>query len=322
MKIFTCPSCGGRLFFSNLACGCGAEVAFDPEGGRFEPLAQPCANRDEIGCNWQADGDGGLCRSCDMTEVIPDAFHGDNIELWSEAELAKRWVLADLARWGWFRNADAGRRPVFHLLAEKAGNGAAKVTMGHLDGVVTINVNEADPTALVQRREALDEPLRTMVGHFRHEISHFLFERLAERPDFLNAFRERFGDETADYAAALEAYYRDGPRPDWADRHVSEYAASHPHEDWAESLAHVMHLTDIIDSFVAAGFNARAPIGPGYDAYAERDAERLITGGASLGIGLNHVNRAMGLDDLYPFVLAAETRAKLAFAHGWIREAG
>lgn len=322
MKIFACPTCGDRLFFSNLACSCGTEVVFDPEPARFIPFERPCANRDEIGCNWIAETKGGYCRSCDMTEVIPDAFHGDNVELWAEAEQAKRWVLADLARWGWFTNADPGPRPVFHLLAEKARNGETPVAMGHLDGVVTINVSEADPAALVQQREALGEPLRTMVGHFRHELSHFLFERLEAREGFLDAFRERFGDERADYGAALDVYYRDGPRPDWAVRHVSEYAASHPHEDWAESLAHVMHLTDIIDSFVAAGFNARAPIGPGYDAYAERDAERLITLGAHLGIGLNHVNRAMGLFDLYPFVLARETRDKLGFAHAWIRQAG
>ncbi len=44
-------------------------------------------------------------------------------------------------------------------------------------------------------------------------------------------------------------------------------------------------------------------------------ADRLITFGAELGIALNHINRSMGLADIYPFVLTPKIREKLAFVH-------
>jgi hypothetical protein len=34
---------------------------------------------------------------------------------------------------------------------------------------------------------------------------------------------------------------------------------------------------------------------------------------------INHVNRSMGLSDLYPFVLLDTARVKLAFVHDWLR---
>ena len=320
MQIFACPRCGQRLFFGNLACICGASVVYDPEAARYLPLAAPCANRNQIGCDWLAEQTGGLCRSCTMTEVTPDIFFGENRLLWSQSEQAKRWVLATLARWGWFTARDRGRRPAFHLLAESTGAGYVPVRMGHSGGLVTISVTEADPTESVRRREALGEATRTMIGHFRHEFAHFIFSRLAERTGFLDAFRDAFGDERTDYATALDTYYHQGPAAGWEARHVTRYAASHPHEDWAESVAHLLHLTDIIDSFVAAGLGSASLPVPNYDPYTETRAERLITVGVDLGMKLNHVNRSMGLPDIYPFALAPAVRTKLGLVHGWIRE--
>ena len=72
----------------------------------------------------------------------------------------------------------------------------------------------------------------------------------------------------------------------------------HPHEDWAETAAHLMHLTDITDSFVAAGLSSSEMPGPGWDPYSEPDAYRLIHIAASLTVGMNHINRSMGLSDL------------------------
>ena len=106
------------------------------------------------------------------------------------------------------------------------------------------------------------------------------------------------------------------------DFHITGYATSHPHEDWAETLAHLMHLTDILDSAAASGLSW--PEGPPlpYDAYAEADTERLVTLAIDLTLAINHVNRALDLPDLYPFVLAAPVREKLAFAHGALRIGG
>ncbi|MEQ9314896.1 MAG: putative zinc-binding metallopeptidase, partial [Henriciella sp.] len=190
MKTFTCPDCGSTLYFDNLVCSCGVEVAFDPDAEVFVRAADPCANRTQIGCNWQsAAGPASLCRACAMTKVVPDSLVATNIPLWSRAEAAKRWVLANLGQWGWFKTTDAGPAPMFHLLSETTSFGHAPVTMGHADGLITINVVEADPAERVARREKLSEAYRTLVGHFRLELGHYVFLRLSEDWTFLEQFR-------------------------------------------------------------------------------------------------------------------------------------
>lgn len=146
-----------------------------------------------------------------------------------------------------------------------------------------------------------------------------LWWRLSLRDDFLDAFRATFGDERADYQAALQRHYNEGPVPDWREYYITTYASAHPHEDWAETAAHLMHLTDITDSFVASGLSSPELPHPGWDPYSEPDAYRLIHIAASLTVGVNHVNRSMGLLDLYPFALSDTARRKLAFVHEWLR---
>ena len=318
MRVYTCPACNEPVYFRNLGCSCGAELSYDPEQDRFVQGAAWCSNRQKIACNWIAEDKDGHCRSCSMTEIIPDAFRDNNVSLWSDAEFAKRWVLSNLSRWGWFTNNDAGARPRFHLLSEDTRKGEKPVIMGHADGLITINVIEADPVERERRRDDLSERLRTMNAHFRHEIAHFLQLRLSEDDTFLKEFRALFGDETADYGEALKAYYANGAPPDFEQRHVTRYASSHPHEDWAETAAHVMHLTDIVDSAAASGLQRGDRPTFGYDAYAEPDAEALISQAVDLGLALNRVNRSMGLQDLYPFVISPLARQKMVFTHGAI----
>lgn len=318
MQIFACPECDAPAFFHNVSCPNGHALDYDPDAGVMVAAGTPCANRARIGCNWPAESEAGYCRACAMTETIPDPDASDNLTWWAEAESAKRWVLANLSRWGWFLPADAGPRPVFRLLSEQTSTGETRVMMGHDSGIVTINVTEADPAQRVQRREDLGESFRSMIGHFRHEIAHFLFERLARDTDFTDAFRVLFGDEREDYAAALQRHYSEGPPPGSEATHVTPYASSHPHEDWAESVAHVLHLTDIADSFRASGLGS-PDVPAGFDPYREADSDRLISAGAALAISLNHVSRSVGLSDVYPFVLTPPMREKMAFAHQSLR---
>lgn len=319
MRLFNCPVCGERLFFDNLICRCGLPVAFDPERQTFVGDAGFCTNRQLINCNWTSTVDpDGYCRACRMTEMVPDTFHSDNLTLWAESELAKRWVLANLSRWGWLTGDDNGPHPVFHLLGEATREGEREVSMGHSNGLVTINVVEADIVERIRRREQFDEPLRTMIGHFRHELGHFFFERLAHDPEFVESFRSLFGNEQEDYGEALGRYYAEGPTDNWEGSHISAYASSHPHEDWAESFAHLLHLTDIVDSFLATGFSGSSLPGQDYDAYLETDPMKLLDFGMQIGVGLNHVNRAMGLSDIYPFTHSPTIADKLSFVHKWI----
>ncbi|MAP96606.1 MAG: hypothetical protein CMK07_16845 [Ponticaulis sp.] len=318
MQTYSCPACQATVFFRNLICTCGAELAYDPEADVFLTGANYCSNRQQIGCNWIAEDADGHCRSCRMTEVVPDTFHDANLDLWSEAEFSKRWVLTNLARWGWFRASDTGSRPRFHLLAEKTSRGKNVVMMGHAEGLITINVTEADPVEREKRRDQMDERLRTMIAHFRHEIAHFLFIRLAEDKKFLSAFRDLFGDETQDYGAALDAYYANGAPDGFQQTFVTRYASSHPHEDWAETCAHMLHLTDILDSAASTGLQLDGIPRKSYDAYKEPEGEALMTQSLEFGVALNHVNRSMGLQDIYPFVISPNVRKKLIFAHGYL----
>ena len=320
MQIYSCPACGGVLYFRNLNCSCGADLYFDPEQDAFLSSAKPCTNRAEISCNWVAEDEDGHCRSCRMTEVIPDTFRGDNLKLWSDAEFANRWVLTNLARWGWFTSSDMGARPRFHLLSEDTNAGHQPVIMGHADGLITINVIEADPAERAQRRQQMSERLRTIIAHFRHEIAHFLFIRLSERDGFVDRFRALYGDETADYGEALERHYENGAPDDFYLNYVTRYASSHPHEDWAETLAHVMHLTDILDSAAVTNTQTNGTPPIGYDAYQETNSEFLMGEALKLGMSLNHLNRSMGLQDIYPFVITPKVREKLIFAHTAIRQ--
>ena len=309
MRLYSCPQCGDPVYFENLSCSCGTEIAYDPDSDRMVADYAPCEKRPEIGCNWSAAPDAGDCRSCAMTVTHPDLTVARNLELWSRSEAAKRWVLSNLMSLGWFGSHDEGRRPTFHLLAEKTARGAAQPVMGHADGEITINVAEADPVEIIRRRERMGEPYRTMIGHYRHELAHFLFARLSANPAFLEAFRDQFGDETSDYGQALKRYYETGAPDDWIDRHISAYATSHPHEDWAETAAHVLHLIDVVDSAYAAGLRE------GSERPNVADTGKLLSEGIDLGLALNHVNRSMGLGDVYPFVITPIVHRKLAFAH-------
>lgn len=315
MMNFANPVGSGTLWFHNLTTAEGTPVAYDPQARAFLPMPPFCANRSIIGCNWIAPEVGAFCRSCAMTALAPDPEIPNAISHWAETEAAKRWVLDNLGRWHWFRPEDPGTRPVFHMLAD----GHSIAEMGHGDGVVTISVSEADHVVRVSRREALDEPYRTMIGHMRHEISHMLWWRLSLREDFLISFREVFGDERCDYTAALQRHYEQGPPADWEQHYLSSYASAHPHEDWAETAAHILHLTDIADSFVASGLVSPEMPGHNWSAYAEPDTEMLVHVATALVMRINHINRSMGLSDVYPFELSDSACKKLAFVHDWLR---
>ncbi|WP_421906933.1 zinc-binding metallopeptidase family protein [Mameliella sp.] len=320
MQVFTCPACQTPLWFDNDRCTCGQEVGFDPQAQVMVATTARCANHAAIGCNWLPEpGADELCRSCAMTETVPDLREADNLPLWARTEAAKRWMLANLARWGWFTESDPGPRPVFRLLSEGTAQGEQPVTMGHAMGVITINVSEADEATRAQRQDDLGELYRTMLGHMRHECAHFLFERLTERPTFLPDFRTQFGDERADYAEALDRHYA-APR-DPGETHITPYATAHPHEDWAETVAHLLHLVDIADSAAAAGLALPAGPQPGYDAYTDPQSDRVLDHAVRLSLAVTHVNRALELPDLYPFVLTPQVREKLGFVHGQLRAA-
>src|SRR5215207_4522163 len=53
-----------------------------------------------------------------------------------------------------------------------------KVMTGHDNGLITIALAEADDAERERRRTAMGEPYRTLLGHFRHEVGHYYWDRL------------------------------------------------------------------------------------------------------------------------------------------------
>lgn len=321
MQLFECPSCSATVFFDSTVCEkCQAELGYAPGTASIVPNGSPCSNRHRIGCNWQVQAvQSDHCDACRLTTVIPDTSTPENLKLWARSEAAKRWVLTNLAGWGWFDRTDSGPRPQFHLLSEQTRQGKRRVSMGHKNGVVTINVVEADPIVRATRREQFNEPFRTMIGHFRHELAHYLFlQRLSSQPDFIEEFRALMGDERISYDAAIADYYDIGPADGWQQSFVTEYASSHPHEDWAETFAHLLHLTDIADTFISVGFSSVDVADKNFSPYRAKDADLLLSFATELTIGLNQLNRSMGLSDIYPFVLTPAVREKIGFVHKWV----
>jgi hypothetical protein len=166
----------------------------------------------------------------------------------------------------------------------------------------------------------MDEPYRTLLGHFRHEIGHYYFFRLVgPSGEYVKEFTELFGDPDEDYQDALDRHYSQGPPEGWERDFVSSYATMHPAEDWAETFAHYLHIRDTLDTSAAFSF---APAGATYErrTLGPSGFGTLIEMWLPLAWALNMVNRSMGKGDLYPFVLTPPVLEKMRFIHSVIDE--
>jgi hypothetical protein len=350
VKTFRCDNCGHPIFFENVQClQCGSALAFLPDRlalCAMEPVPggdtglwrrrtrqgykgmtyRFCHNRVAYqACNFavRATDPNVLCVSCRQTRILPDLSVPENRKRWYRIELAKRRLFYTLAKLG-LVSAAGPDGPVFEFLADQPGQ---QVLTGHCEGVITLNIAEADDAERVRRRLALHEPYRTLLGHLRHESGHYYWDRLVLEADQVDAFREMFGDERAGYQQALDVYYAAGAPADWQARHVSAYATAHPWEDWAETWAHYLHMVDLLET--AASYNTRLMV-PGTEPdEAEQvadpfelgagDFDQLVEQWIPLTLLLNSLNRSLGQEDAYPFALTAEALQKLRFVHDLIQ---
>jgi hypothetical protein len=353
MKLFRCQSCQNALHFNNTVClNCQHAVgylqdqfemsALEREDGAWRALAVPgsryrfCENVEFGVCNWLAPTQGGarFCESCRHNRLVPDLSVDGNLERWQKLELAKRYVFRSLMRWRLptpDRIEDPEGGLVFDLIGEplEANGNAAPLLTGHDNGLITLNIAEADDAERERRRTSMGEAYRTLIGHFRHEIGHFYWDRLIRDTDRIEAFRSVFGDEQADYDAALKRHYEFGPPVDWPERFISSYASSHPWEDFAETWAHYTHIVDALETARSYGIDVEAEFDVAlrneslkFEPYAAKDAAQLIRAWVPLTVAINGVNRSMGQPDLYPFVLSNPVMEKLQFVHALIRASG
>jgi hypothetical protein len=314
MKKFAC-SCGQAVYFDNLSCGnCERQLAFDKATLTMQAESEVgaglsfCKNRNTASlCNWIAEPNSSTCLSCSMSKIIPMLSKPANRERWRKLETAKRRLVYDLLSIG--LPVDASRLR-FVFKEDRRTNPNVHddhVAIGHANGVITINAAEADAVYREQMRQRMNEPYRTLLGHFRHESGHYYFN-IVIGSDLRAEARRLFGDETMAYDLALENYYRDGPPEGWTEHYISSYATAHPVEDWAECWAHYLHIRAVLESATASKLVAGV------------DEETWQTEFVSLVIAVNEVLRSMGLPDAYPFVITASIAAKIEFVHRAVRE--
>lgn len=341
--------CERPVFFRNSEClACHTQLGYEPERLRLCPLGateggfridgdaadhvtyRRCENfTTPAGCNWlvRVDDPAWLCVACRLNRTIPDLTVSDNAQLWRSIELSKRRLVSQLLALGLPVKSKVSEDPVRGLMFDflRAPPEGPAVMTGHASGLITINVEEADDARREQIRSALHEPYRTLLGHFRHEVGHYYWDRLVDGTRYLEPFRALFGDERKDYAASLRRHYDQGPDPSWPQRCVSAYAATHPWEDWAETWAHYLHMVDTMDtalSFGVDGDDVELESDPftlaDLEAPDSPEAQRFLAfvhAWVDLTAVLNELSRSMGLHEFYPFVLARKVVAKLYLVH-------
>lgn len=343
MQLFKCQHCQQVLYFENTACvRCASRLGYLPDLGLLSTVeadgpgwiahAQPgaryrfCANWEQHACNWLVDArdEAPLCRACRHNRTIPDLSDPDNHRHWQKIEAAKRRLFYTLIRLQLPLPAAASGDPQpleFDFLADPPDG--PKVMTGHDSGLITIALKEADDAAREAARASMGELYRTLLGHFRHEVGHYYWDRLVRDGNELESFRARFGDERTDYGQALQRHYEQGAPAGWQNAYVSAYATMHPWEDWAETWAHYLHIVDTLEMAGAFGIRIAPDIAAdpaleaeiAFDPHRVRHVQTLIDAWLPLTYAVNSLNRSMGLPDLYPFVIPQPVVEKMAYIH-------
>lgn len=344
MKLYTCDKCNNLLYFENNVClQCGLTVGFDPEkldlitlqprdaGDVFINIAAPhlhyryCANAIHGTCNWLVtEKDSTFCRACALNRMIP-ALTPQNIQLWKRIEIAKHRLIYSLLRLD-LPIMPKSDRNVNGLIFDFLENVTPekRVLTGHANGIVTLNIEEADEAQRVRNKLNLEEKYRTLLGHFRHEIGHYYWDILVKDHSAVEPFRKLFGDERQNYEQALKTYYASGATLDWADHFITPYATSHPWEDWAESWSHYLHMMDTLETAYYFGLDVHPKRRMGIknldskvmeDPYSMSDFNKIFQVWLPLTFAINSLNRGMGHPDFYPFVIAPVVIQKLQFIH-------
>jgi hypothetical protein len=290
----------------------------------------PVAGKDEV-----------LCFACRFNETIPDLTIVEHIPLWKKMEAAKRRALytinaLPLSLHNISQDSESGLSFDFTTDRNVKDHFVSKLThqeavfTGHDCGHITINLAEADDVARSSTKMAMGEHYRTLLGHFRHELGHYYFDQLiAKFPEKHALCKQYFGDDELDYQEAMDQHYEQGPPADWHETFISEYATMHPYEDWAETWAHYMHIIDTLEtaqnfsitgstSGNAADNEEVSQLQLPQDQYffsGQTEIASILDAWVDFSVILNSLNRSMGLDDAYPFVVTPSVRRKLSFIH-------
>ncbi|MEE8602761.1 zinc-binding metallopeptidase family protein [Euzebya tangerina] len=316
MRSFSCPNCAQLVYVDNDLClRCGTGLAFDPASMTMvgvEAGDVRCRHHTRIGCNWLVRDGSALCLSCRLTTVHPPDGDAEGQAAWAEAEKDKRRLVVQMNDLG---------LDISGVSFEMKSSAHEAVTIGHAEGVITLDVLETDDVRRVRMRERMGEPYRTMLGHFRHEIGHYLWMTMVSGTEHITSCRRVFGDERQDYQAALDEHYGSPHPANWSQQYVSIYATAHPWEDFAETMAHYFHIRGALQTADAFGLHVDEATHRGHpDRSAANDADQgsidaLIARWLPFTYAMNAVNVSMGQAPLYPFVLSPKVVDKLDWIH-------
>lgn len=341
MRIFKCDNCAHSLFFENHSCErCGHIIGFsvaDQQMLTFDPskstlvsdeyvqVYRYCANKEFGVCNWviPAEEANKFCPACELNRTIPNLSDQKNFEKWQNLEVAKHRLIYQLERFNLpyvSKLRDRKHGVCFDFLSR---NSSHNRMTGHASGVITILLDEADSVHLEMMKTQLLEPYRTLIGHFRHEVGHYYWDRLvANNPRRLQEFRDIFGDERMDYGQSLLTYYQTKDESNWKDEFISQYASSHPWEDWAETWAHYLHIMDMAETSFSFGISVDPILDESslrgtidFDPYKTVEFDKIFGAWFPISFAINSLNRSMGIADAYPFVINASVISKMRFIH-------
>ena len=352
MKLFQCTNCKNTVVFENNTCvNCGYLLGYSSYYNKIVSLDakasqwtvpelenktyEYCKNYHHKVCNWLVDVSRGneFCLACSLNRTIPHILEDDNLEKWKHIEIAKHRLVYQLLRFRLpvvSKISDEVKGFCFDFLAkEDLPEGSKDIKTGHANGVITLLISEADPVVREQIKKQMAERYRTLLGHFRHEVGHYFWDLLIrDHSEVLSNFRNIFGDETTSYGEALKNYYNNGPQENWQQSFISKYASSHPWEDWAETWSHYLHLTDVLETAYNFGLKSNPRItakknlkmNASFDPYKEISFKNLLDTGIPLLYALNSMNRSMGEDDPYPFIISEPVKNKLEFIHNLLKD--
>jgi len=332
MKIFKCPNCNSPVFFENTKCqNCNTTLGYNHYLDRFEiPKSfgentnnhlKFCSNYQWGVCNWLVtEQNSEFCLACSLNRIVPNQSDIGNFEKWQKLEIAKHRLIYQLLKL---------RLPVKSKLVDNQGLtfdflsiGNEDIYTGHSNGIITILLKEADAVHREQLRKQMNEPYRTLLGHFRHEIGHYYWFLLFNSPN-VETYRNLFGDERIDYAGALNRYYENPNSTNWQNNYITRYASAHSWEDWAETWAHYLHLMDTLETANSLGIGfspeeqhiKKLVVKTCPNPYKTKNFKDIFTASVALTCSVNSLNRSMGLSDIYPFVIPHKVVEKLTFIH-------
>ena len=357
MKIFTCQKCQHVLFFENVRCTrCDQTLAYLPDQAIVSALepeqgadaADPkrtvyvqidraqrkaavrrryrlCQNSIEHGvCNWAvpADSDDVLCRACGLNEVIPNLASAQAKLRWQRLEIAKRRLLYTLLglELPSSPRADDRRGLAFAFKEDEAGarSRSSPATRGPDHDQ---RRRGRRPRSARSRASQMGEAYRTLLGHFRHEIGHYYWDRLVRDTAWLRRLSRAVRRRARGLRRAVQAPLREGAPADWRrqlrQRLRLDASVGGLGRDLGALPAHGRHARD--GAQLRAGAPAEGVGGAPVDAVSARrldfdDFEDLIARLVPLTLALNSLNRSMGLPDLYPV-----RAVRVGLEEAWVR---